>query len=145
MNAREDMRPIVAFEGIYSITEDGRVWSHERVVATGGNRKSRVGGRWLKACRTSSYLVVVLSVNGKTTHPMIHRLVAEAFVPNPNGYPEVNHIDGNKLNNHASNLEWVTRSMNQKHAWKSGLQKTTPARIAQGRRLHQTFAPWRNK
>lgn len=51
-----------------------------------------------------------------------HRLVAKAFVPNPLDLPEVNHIDGNKANCHASNLEWVTSSGNQKHAFQLGLQ-----------------------
>lgn len=52
----------------------------------------------------------------------IHRFVAQAFVPNPNNLPEVNHKDGNKMNNSADNLEWVTRSENQQHAMKLGLQ-----------------------
>ena len=55
----------------------------------------------------------------------IHRLVAETFIPNPEDKREVNHKDGNKLNNRADNLEWATRSENQKHAYKIGLQKSS--------------------
>lgn len=51
----------------------------------------------------------------------IHKAVAETFIPNPNGNPEVNHIDGNKINNKASNLEWVTGSENVRHAYDNGL------------------------
>lgn len=53
----------------------------------------------------------------------IHRAVAKAFVPNPENLPEVNHIDGNKANNHYSNLEWVSRLENMRHAYKAGLAK----------------------
>lgn len=62
-----------------------------------------------------------LYINGKRYR--IHRFVAELFVPNPEHKLEVNHKDGNKLNNRADNLEWTTRSENQKHAYKIGLQK----------------------
>lgn len=55
----------------------------------------------------------------------IHRLVAETFIPNPEDKREVNHKDGDKLNNRADNLEWATRSENQKHAYKIGLQKSS--------------------
>lgn len=52
----------------------------------------------------------------------IHRLVAQAFIPNPNNYPQVNHIDGNKLNNKADNLEWCTNEYNMKESWRLGLR-----------------------
>ena len=54
----------------------------------------------------------------------IHRLVAQAFIPNPNNLLEINHIDGNKKNNCSINLEWVTRSRNNKHAFEMGLKKS---------------------
>lgn len=61
-----------------------------------------------------------IKLNGKSYK--VHRLVAEAFIPNPESLPQVNHIDGNKLNNHIDNLEWCNNSYNQKHAWDNGLQ-----------------------
>lgn len=62
------------------------------------------------------YLIVGLSKNGKRKNFYLHRLVAEAFIPNPENKPEVNHKKGNKYDNRACNLEWVTRSENQIHA-----------------------------
>lgn len=58
--------------------------------------------------------------NGGLYHIRVHRLFAELFVPNPNGYKYVNHKDSNKLNNSIANLEWCTNSMNVKHGWDSG-------------------------
>ena len=61
----------------------------------------------------------------------VHRMVAETWIPNPNHYLEVNHIDGDKDNNRVENLEWVTHSQNMSHAYRTGLRKvkTTPIRI----------------
>ena len=73
----------------------------------------------LKPRKRGNYLCVKIDKNNLS----IHRIVAESYVPNPNNKEQVNHIDGNKTNNHYSNLEWVTRSENQLHAYKLGLQK----------------------
>jgi hypothetical protein len=67
------------------------------------------------------YLAVDLYDNGERKTKRVHRLVAEAFVPNPHGKPEINHIDGNRHNNKVSNLEWVTKKENCRHAWDNGL------------------------
>lgn len=76
------------------------------------------------ACRsgTVDYLYVKLYVKDEFKNKAVHRLVAEEFVPNPNGKPMVNHKDGNKRNNLPGNLEWVTCSENHKHAFATGLK-----------------------
>jgi hypothetical protein len=65
---------------------------------------------------TNQYLQAALSKGGTTWQPLVHRLVADAFIPNPKGKQQVNHIDGDKTNNHAENLEWCTRLENVRHA-----------------------------
>ena len=67
------------------------------------------------------YCQVQKTINGKRKTLLIHRLVAKAFIPNPDNLPEVNHKDGNKANNQSFNLEWCTRRQNAKHAVDSGL------------------------
>lgn len=71
------------------------------------------------------YLRVGLWGNGKRNQAKVHRLVAIAFIPNPENKPEVNHLDGNKTNNNVSNLQWATASENTLHAYKSGLKEKT--------------------
>lgn len=97
----------------YYITKDGRVYStlNNKFLYT-----------WTD---NTGYSQVALFKEGKKKHFRIHRLVAEGFVLNTKGKPFVNHIDGNKLNNHYSNLEWVTNSENTQHAYDNNLYKNT--------------------
>lgn len=91
----------------YHITEDGKVYSSVRGLR---ELKTRMNDK--------GYLDIKLL--GKNYR--VHRLVAQAFIPNPNSLPQVNHIDGDKLNNYASNLEWCDNARNQQHAWDNSLQ-----------------------
>lgn len=68
------------------------------------------------------YITYSLANYGKTNYISVHRAVAETFIPNPDNKPQVNHIDGNKLNNKVENLEWCTASENVKHAYREGLK-----------------------
>ena len=74
------------------------------------------------ASTTSDYYYVSLSNNLRVKKYFVHRLLAEYWIPNPDNKPNVNHIDGNKHNNSLSNLEWVTKSENQRHALSTGLK-----------------------
>lgn len=77
------------------------------------------------------YLVVNLRKNGKAHVVAIHLLVANAFIANPNNYPTVNHIDGNKYNNNVDNLEWASYAYNNTHALQTGLRKPRGTKIIQ--------------
>ena len=105
-------RFIKGYENIYQISNNGQVKSlrNNKILAPGKT--------------TSGYDFVLLSVKGKRENKMIHRLVAETFIPNPNGFKEVNHIDGDKNNNTVDNLEWCTRKDNLKHAVDMGLRRS---------------------
>lgn len=88
-----------------------------------GNIKSLITDKLLAQSKSKVYLSVVLYKNGVRYYKAPHRLVAQQFVPNPENKPEVNHLDGNKHNNHYSNLEWATKEEQQQHAIKLGLVK----------------------
>lgn len=109
---------IVGFEGLYQVSNEGNVKSIRNNITLKTHKDNR------------GYPAVRLSVNGKLTRKRLHRIVAEHFLPNPSKKPEINHKDGNKLNNHVSNLEWCTHLENVQHAHKTGLMtKLAPKSI----------------
>ncbi|MDM0987481.1 NUMOD4 domain-containing protein [Clostridium perfringens] len=118
----EVWKEIKGYEGMYQISNLGRVKALERIDSRGLRRKEKI----LKYNNTKNgYLEAVLCKNGKTKHITVHRLVAIHFIENINNLPIVNHIDGNKQNNKVDNLEWCTYSYNVKHAFRTGLAKIT--------------------
>lgn len=119
-----EYRPVSGFEGMYEVSRDGIVRSIDRYVNTKGGAKQFRPGRILKQSMSNAgYLRVHIRNGAKGKNASVHRLVALAFVPNPDGKAEVNHKDGDKLNNSAENLEWVTPSENMRHALVLGLVK----------------------
>ena len=105
----------------YYISEDGNVFNSincRRVKLSKNNYKQLKS--WPNK-NTGYHTVVLRSINYKTKALYVHRLVAGAYIPNPKNKPQVNHIDGDKSNNHVSNLEWVTQKENMKHAKDIGL------------------------
>lgn len=124
---KEVWKDVKGYEGLYQVSSLGRVKSVRRYEYT------RWYGGELKSIRQGRYLRTSLCKNGKLKTHNIHRLVAEAFIPNPKNKPEVNHIDGNKENNNVNNLEWVTRKENAIHAYNMGLLPKIPARNQKGK------------
>lgn len=118
----EIWKDIKGFEGFYMVSNTGRVKSLSRI----SNNSRYISEEKIlspRVCGTQrEYLSVSLHANGKTKQMKIHRLVAEAFVPNPNAYREINHKDENKGNNHVDNLEWCTRSYNVNYGCRSEKQ-----------------------
>ena len=94
------MRDVKGYEGLYGITSCGRVWSYKRqkFLEPSADKKG--------------YLKVGLTKNGKMKTCYVHRLVAEAYIPNPNNLPQVDHIDENKTHNYVNNLQWITNRDN---------------------------------
>lgn len=117
----EIWKDIEGLEGEYQISNLGRVKSLERSYVNGFGGITPVNERILKPGKhTRGYFRVCLR---KGNYQYIHRLVAEAFIPNPNNYPTVNHINGDKTDNRVENLEWCSYSYNNKEAYRTGLKK----------------------
>ena len=112
----ETWKPAVGFEGIYEVSDIGRV----RRIHAGGKRTYLKPG-----LDTKGYYFVLLVHGKKRRHAAIHRLVAEAFIPNPEKKKQVNHINGNKADNTAGNLEWATAKENVAHAIRTRLYNNT--------------------
>ena len=118
VNNMEIWKPIKGYEWIYEVSNLGRVKRLETLV------KNKNGYRLVKEkiLNIPSYIYqTVFLSNGKVKQHYVHRLVATAFIENPLNKEQVNHKDGNKLNNNVSNLEWVTKAENQIHAIENGL------------------------
>lgn len=116
----EEWRDVVGLEGYYQVSNLGRLRSVRRRDSLG----RLVRPRLLKVNDTAErYISKSLTRDGIILNKMIHRMVAEAFVPNPDKLPQVNHMDGDTHNNRWDNLEWVTPSENIHHAIESGLRQ----------------------
>ena len=112
------MKLVRGFGGRYSVTKDGRIWSHP------GKTKRWARGRFLKpmAC-TKGYHKVTLYKGKKGVQLLVHRIVAIAYVPNLKKLEETNHKNGVKTDNRSSNIEWCTSSGNKRHGEAMGLYK----------------------
>lgn len=131
-----EMRPVKGFEGIYSVTRDGRIFRHARAWVTGrkGCIRREVKSGWAALNVARRYITLTASKDGRKSCVLVHRAVAEAWIPNPGGLPQVNHKNGDRHDNRAQNLEWVTAAGNTRHFHQSGRWSPTPAFVASVRR-----------
>ena len=115
---------IKGYEDFYEISPNGKIRSKDRTMTDKIGRTRSWKGKILNPdIAPNGYYRVSFSINRKRKQFYVHRLIAEYFIPNPKNLPQVNHIDGNKLNNSLDNLEWVTVQDNVIHAYKNGLIK----------------------
>ena len=125
----EIWKDVVGYEGIYQVSSLGRIKSLPKKIKMRNQftEKEMI----LKPLKTKGGYYSIHLANGKGNRKrcQIHRLVAKAFLSNPNNKPQVNHIDGNKKNNCVSNLEWCTAKENNTHALKTGLKELSYRRI----------------
>jgi hypothetical protein len=110
------IKPVRGYEGYYEVDNFGKVYSVDRdikIVHGGNERETHFQGKEMRQhIHPNGYMIVGLTRNGKTKMMRVHRIVAEAFIPNPDNLPYVNHKDENKTNNIPDNLEWCTPRYN---------------------------------
>jgi len=117
-----EWRDVVGWEGIYKVSNDGLVKTCKHVRYTSDQKRMLYEERLRKQSKHAhGYMRVTLAKGQLLKVEQTHRLVAKAFIPNPNNLPFVNHIDGDKANNRVENLEWCTRQENMNHAVRIGL------------------------
>ncbi len=107
--------PVIGFEKLYYVDIEGNVYSTTKSI-------------FLKSKLIRDYLCYTLCKDKTQKNISVHRLIAIHYIPNPNNLPQVNHKNGNKLNNNIDNLEWCTASENANHAYNLGLRKYNPSK-----------------
>lgn len=122
---KEIWKDVVGFEGLYRVSNLGNVIGMKKSWVCGmyGNIRTRPESLSKQSIDTSGYSQVWLCKNGKSKNYLVHRIIAKAFLPNPENKKDVNHKNGCKSDNNLSNLEWCTRSENVIHAFKNNLKK----------------------
>lgn len=119
---KEIYRDIIGYEGLYQISNFGNVKSLERITSDG----RRIKERFLNFTNTKDgYFRVILCKNKISKAFLVHRLVAQAFIPNTNNLPQINHKDENHINNNVNNLEWCTAKYNSNYGTKIDRGRST--------------------
>lgn len=122
---QEEWRDVVGYEGLYRVSSLGRLASCDITYSDARGNRRTFKGRILKISipkgKRCNYPYTTLHRHGLQVRERIHRLVAKAFIPNPDSLPQVNHKDGDKTNNRVENLEWCTARDNLLHSFRTGL------------------------
>lgn len=133
---------VTDYEGLYEVSTLGNIRSLDRVVKTKRGLKSYKGKKLNPSKSSAGYKEIRLYKVGVGKTFLVHRLVAIEFLPNPNGYPIINHKDGDKLNPEVGNLEWTTYETNNLHAYSSRLnqnkKKLNPNDIVEIKELYKS-------
>lgn len=128
---KEVWKDVVGYEGLYEISSFGRLKRLKRTTLGKDGVEYNYPELIIKGdYDKDGYIRTTMSKNKKKKTKKIHRLVAEAFIPNPNNYPEVNHLDEIKDNNHVSNLEWTTTRGNANHGTRNERIANHPNQLA---------------
>ena len=115
---KEIWRDVLGYEGLYKVSNLGRIKRLPRfVIFSNGRRRTFCEIISKGHLNSDGYYIINLTKNGISKHKLVHRLVAEAFLPNPNHYSVIHHIDANKTNERADNLMWCSYSFNTKHSY----------------------------
>lgn len=122
----EEWKEISGYEGLYEVSNYGRIKSLEKSYKICGKAIYHRNEIILKQKKSRNYKCVELNANGKSKYFQVHRLVAQAFIPNTHNKPYIDHIDGNPTNNNSSNLRWVTHKENMNNPITKERQRNKP-------------------